>query len=321
MRHRLTSRCVPRNSPPPHAQPLADPGIRPALRLAVRLGHPGRPRRHRRGHRDPAAGPTGRRRPGGQPGSGRPVADRRARAGVRSGRGAAELLPAVGPVLLGAEHGNHAAQRPLPAPAAAAGELPRRLAVRPIAVPRDDRPERDPPVPVVRADLPRDQLRHVRHRARAAAVPVLAVGARRRGQRRPAVLDQPDLHQALQRDRPGRCRTSRAIWPPSWRSRPAGSGSSRRSGAATTWPRSSTPAARLVHDTGVGKTEIDRDRLAPVRPGALAHAGDRGRRRRDRRVRAATSRSGRWSRSSRCSSCSSGRSTRWATSSPTRRRP
>ena len=59
--------------------------------------------------------------------------------------------------------------------------------------------------------------------------------------------------------------------------------------------------ARLVHDTGVEQDRDDRDRVAPVRPGALADPGDRGRRRRDRRVPRPTSRWGRWSRSSRCS--------------------
>ena len=70
--------------------------------------------------------------------------------------------------------------RPLRPPAAAADRVPRRLAVRPAAVPGHHRPLGDPPVPLVRADLPDDQRRHVRDGRRPAAAPVLAARAARR---------------------------------------------------------------------------------------------------------------------------------------------
>ena len=145
-------------------------------------------------------------------------------------------------------------------------ELPRRLAVRPAAVAGDLRPQRDPPVPVVRPDLPRHQHRHLRHRGRAAAAPLLAAG------------------RSWSRSAPSRCsgsacaspsattRSSRADAGRAGRrrhagrgDRPAASGSSRRSGAATTWPASSTRGRRRLHDTARGQ---DRDWSRPPGPGS-----------------------------------------------------
>ena len=183
-------------------------------------------------------------------------------------------------------------------------ELPRRLAVGAAAVAGDHRPQRDPPVPVVRADLPDHQLRHV-HRPCSALLLylywplglVVAISAA------PAVLDQPDASPALQRDGPADAG-------------PAGRPGHARGGVGRRHPghqgvRPARAHGRAVRRAGhdgcttpaSGKTRHGRDGLAAVRPRADAHARHRRRRRRDRRVAGPHHARRRWSRSSRCSSC------------------
>ena len=95
-----------------------------------------------------------------------PIADRderglftlgRVRPGARRGRGGADVRPPLGRRARHARRRDRDPDGPLRAPAAAADGLPRPVAVRPAAVPGDDRPVDHPPVPRLRPAVPRRQ--------------------------------------------------------------------------------------------------------------------------------------------------------------------
>ena len=282
--------------------------------------------RGRRGqHRHPADHPDGRRRP-----------DRRRRprraAPARPARPGCSASLEAGLVFIRRWVQSYAAlgmetddpRRPLRAPAAAAGRVPRPLAVRPAAVPGDHRPVDDPPVPVLRPGLPGRQHRHLRRGGRPARSPLLRRSALLVAAVRGAAVaaSRATCSRALPRRCRGGCRTSRATSRPSSRSRPSASGSSGRSAGATTsaarfrserprrcttprsarprwwrasgrcstWSRASPSALVLLFGARRGRPQ---DAMTPRRPG---------------RVRVADAHA------------ASGRSTRSAGSSPTARR-
>ena len=266
--------------------------------------------------RDPAADQGDHRWADRAQGRPRAAAARPGRDRARRASGRFKLLPAVGAGQRRHQPGTVHAGRPLRAPAAAACRVPRRLAVRPAAVPRDHRPRRDPALRRFRHDLLRHQRGDIRGRRRAAdPAELVARAAHRR-----ACSSRSWCCACGSSGGTGCCpaapRTSRATSPPtSRRPRPA-SGCSRRSAAATRpRPRHARPGrARAGHADAEGQAA--RHVLGRARPacpnaviglilllGALAVS-------RHELTSAAWSRSSRWP-------CSwSGRSRRWATSWP-----
>ena len=156
----------------------------------------------------------------------------------------AEPVPAVDTGQRGHRHGAVDAGQLLRASAAAARRVPRRVAVRPAAVPGHHRPVRDPAVRRVRHRL----LHHQRgdlHRGHRAADPAELVARPADRVRLPARGGA--LH-PLRAGGTGCChgapRTRRATWPRTWRRPQPASACSRRSAAATRRPPGTPPRPR-----------------------------------------------------------------------------
>ena len=143
-----------------HPAPAAPVGAPAPHRRHRHDGH--RLRRHARAGDDPGRHRLGRRRADPPPRHRRHLAAGRPGPAVRRRRGGAVLHPPLRHGAVRAGHRDRHAPRPVRAPAAAAGVLPRPVAVGPAAVAAHHRPVHHPSLRRLRLRLPHRQLRHHR---------------------------------------------------------------------------------------------------------------------------------------------------------------